>query len=110
MKEHFYIDEMGEACSTSSGAETKAERKYRLQKSREYWSSLTDAQRAIINFCRTDKNAIKEGLGIAQARERKLDQFYLLCSGESEVPKKIQKYDFVLDHFEDFKRYIGKNN
>lgn len=109
-REHYWIDETGEACCSYSGKETKAERKYRLKRAREYWNSLTDAQRAIIDFCRTDKIAIKEGLGIAQARERKLDQFYLLVSGQSEVPKKVDKYDFIYDNFDAFKKYIGSLN
>lgn len=107
MKEYFYIDEMGVACCSNAGRETSAERKYRLKRAREYWNSLTDAQRAIIDFCRTDKEAKKQSLGMAAVRERKLDQFYLLVSGEKEVPKKVEKYEFIFDHFEDFKRYIG---
>lgn len=106
-KEFFYIDKNGEACSSNDGKPlSRAEKEFIKSQNLEYWNSLTEAQQEIIRWCRTDMVAQKEVLGMAQVRERCLDDFYRKSTGQNITPKKIEKYEFVYEHFESFKQYV----
>jgi TRAP-type C4-dicarboxylate transport system substrate-binding protein len=78
-----------------------------LTSNKEWWESLPKSQQEIIRFCRNNENAIKKGLGIAQARERYLDTYYKSMTGEINTPPKVEKYEFVYAHFENFKQQFN---
>ena len=115
MREVFFIDHNGEACSKTiyrNKAEQtrieKEEHKESKQRSKDFWSKLSEAQREIIKWCRTDAKAQKECLPMAQVRERCLDAFYRIKTGQNLVPSKVEKYELVYLHFYEFKNYVQK--
>lgn len=113
MKTGFYLDYVtGEACyydsKRISGKYSKELQAQLKAQAKEYWESLTEAQKQIISWCRQDKVAQNECLGIAQVRERKLDEFYRIIMNTNITPKKIEKYEEVYKHFEDFKLFVHK--
>jgi len=100
-----YIDETGtydEHCRP----ETFKEKKARQKRSKNWFDSLSESEREIIKWCRGNQKAISEGLGIAQCRERKLDEFYRKMTNTN-PPKKEQKYAYVWTNMDEFKLFIN---